>query len=40
MKRLVVVLLTASLLLGGLLVGVPAQGATPAPRLRLKLVPR
>ena len=30
MKRLVVVLLTASLLLGGLLVGAPAQGATPA----------
>ena len=40
MKRLVVVLLTASLVLGGLLVGVPTRGATPAPRLRLKLVPR
>ena len=30
MKRLVIVLLTASLLLGGLLVGAPAQGAAPA----------
>ena len=29
MKRLVIVLLTASLLLGGLLVGAPAQGAAP-----------
>ena len=39
MKRLVVVLLTASLLLGGLLVGAPAYGGAPAkaaadPRVR------